>query len=200
MARAKAVDQVVERARPPIGEIVTVVAEGQGDVPVHVPLQVVDPIGRQQRVETFEEILRHCRLGQVEDVLAPAGDLFVAGRGEDPVGMGAREVRVQADHFRLDPKAEAHAERLDVIDQRLQALRIDPWIDGPVAEPGAAVVARAEPAVVEHEALGAKVGRARGKVLQDLQVVVEIDRLPAVVVHRPRRGSRVARHHVLADV
>ena len=71
-------------------------------------------------------------------------------------------------------------------------------VDDPVAEARRVVAAALEPAVVEHEALDADLGRALGELQQPRRVVVEVDRLPRVEDERaegttdaaPARASR----------
>ena len=78
---------------------------------------------------------------------------IVMGIGESPIGMGAKELRVRADHLRFDPQAELHAEASDMGDERVEAGGPLHRIDDPVAERPPVVVAAEEPAVVEHETL-----------------------------------------------
>ena len=95
-------------------------------------------------------------MAEVEHELVAAEHRLVAGVDERPLGVGAVQVAVGVDHLRLDPDAELHAERLHVVDQRRQPVGMRVGRHHPVTEPGAIVAARAEPAVVEHEALDAR--------------------------------------------
>ena len=76
-----------------------------------------------------------------------------------------------------------------MVDQRAEPVGVFPRIDLPVGQRTGVVVAGAEPAVVEHETLGAKGGGLGGDVLEHRQLVVEIDRFPAIVMHRAAGGS-----------
>ena len=71
-----------------------------------------------------------------------------------------------------------------MLDERRQAVGPDLVGDHPVAQPRGVVAARAEPAVVEHEALDAERGGPVGEVPQTLEVMVEVDRFPDVERHR----------------
>ncbi len=160
---------------------------GDGQDAVVVPFQVVDVVFGQDRVEHAEQVVAHVLARQVQHPLLPPLDLV--GGSQHPVGMGAGEVAVEVDHLGLDPEAECHALGPHMRDQRRQSVGPLAPIDLPVAEAGGVVVALAEPAVVQHEALGPQRGGAGGDVLQGGKVVVEIDRLPAVVVD----GARAVR-------
>ena len=105
--------------------------------------------------------------------------------------MGPREVGVEVDHLRLHPQPELHAEPAHSVDQRMQAVRPDPLVDVPVAQPGRVVTAVAEPAVVEHVALRADLRGEPGELGQPAEVVVEVDGLPGVAHHRSRPARMV---------
>ena len=100
--------------------------------------------------------------------------------------MGAREVRVEVDHLRLDPQTELHAETTDGVHERRETLRPDHRVDSPVAEPRGVVPASEEPAVVQDEALDADSSGALGQRQERREVVVEVDRLPRVERDRAR--------------
>ena len=100
--------------------------------------------------------------------------------------MPAREVAVGVDHLGLDPESELHAERADVIDERVQPVRPDLPVHGPVAEARGVVAATLEPAVVEHEPLDADGCRGIGEGRQPGERVIEVDGLPRVQRHRAR--------------
>ena len=63
------------------------------------------------------------------------------------------QIAVGVHHLRLDPQAEVHSERMDSLDERLQAAGKFPGVDDPVAESRMVIVPRAEPAIVHDEAL-----------------------------------------------
>ena len=160
---------------------------GVGDVDqvaVVVPLEVGDVV----LLEQAQQRVAHVGVGaRAPGGRAPAGAATraaVAPAAQHPVGVGAREVGVLVDHLRLDPQPELHAEPLDLVDQRVQALRPHLRVDGPVAQPGPVVSPAAEPAVVEHEPLDADLGRGPGELGEPVEVVVEVRRLPGVDQHR----------------
>ena len=84
-----------------------------------------------------------------------------------------------------------------MVGERAEAVGVLALVDVPVAERARVVVAAAEPAVVEDEALDADRRGGVGEPLQLGDVVVEVDRLPRVEQHLARR-ARVAgaRAHV----
>ena len=140
------------------------------------------------------------RLGdaEVEHLLVPGLDRPLRPRRHDPLRVRAGDVGVGVDHLRLEPQPELHAQLADAVDERVQPVGPDLGRHHPVAEARAVVAAGAEPAVVEHEALDADLGRAVGEVEQPVAVVVEVDRLPhvqrdrALGRDRPRPGPQVA--------
>ncbi len=146
----------------------------------------------------FEQVDADLLPGHVERVLAAAGGLV--GRAEHPVGMGAVEVAVAIDHLRFDPEAEGHAEFRHTVDQGGEARRPFAAVHDPVAEARRVVVAAAEPAVVEDEALRAKGGGAFGDIGQGIEGMVEIDGLPAIVVHRAWAAGIGPGHDPVAEV
>ncbi len=80
---------------------------------------------QQQPIEPTVDRGERVGSGQVEHELMPSEHRFVPRRLEDPVGVGAVEVAVGADHLGLDPQAELHAEPADVVDQRSESVRVD---------------------------------------------------------------------------
>ena len=71
-------------------------------------------------------------------------------------------------------------------------------IDGPIAQSGAIVIARAEPAIVHHEHFHAEFGGFGGEVLLPLFVDRESGGLPGVVEHRAEARSGAAGEDLLA--
>ena len=131
-----------------------------GERAVHVPFEVADVVLARELIEHAEDVLLHVAAGQVEDHLVAQLAARTVGEMDHPIGMRAIEVAIGVHHLGLDPKAEVHAEPVDVFDQRLEALREFLRIDEPVAQAGAIVVALAEPAVIHHEQLDSEFGGA----------------------------------------
>ncbi len=104
---------------------------------------------------------------------------------QHPVGVRADQVGVDVHHLRLHPQPEVEAQRVDPVDQRVQATGPDVLVDRPVTEAPSVVPPAAEPAVVEHEPLHPHLGRGLGELGQPLEVMVEVDRLPRVDEHLP---------------
>ena len=107
--------------------------------------------------------------------------------------MGAGDVGVQVDHFRLHPEPEFHAAGGHGLDQGCEAVRPECLVHVPVAQARVVVAAAAEPAVVEHETLHAEFRRGIGQLDQGGQVVVEVDRFPGVQDHGAGLSGRQAR-------
>ena len=105
---------------------------------------------------------------------------------DDPLGMGAIEVAVRADHLRLDPQTEAKPEVRDRTSDAVDPVGQLAPIDDPVAERAIVRIALAEPAVVEHEELHAEVARGRGDPDEPVVVEVEVGPFPVVEDDRPR--------------
>ena len=155
-------------------------AAGIDEVAVVVPLQVGDRVLLEQRVQPPGDVVVRVRVREIEHLLLPRRRRQRHPPAQDPVGMPAREVAVGVDHLGLDPEAELHAELAHVVDQRMQALRPDVFVDEPVAETGRVVAPTGEPAVVEHEAFDADVGRGIRQSRQLVEGVVEVHGLPRV--------------------
>ena len=149
-----------------------------------VPLDVVDVVPAEDVGHPVEEVVAHLRQAHVQHQLLAAHDLIV--RAKYPVGMRPEEIGVAVDHLGFEPEAEGHAQAPDMLDQRGQPIRIFARIHGPITQRARVIVARAEPAVIQHEALRAKVGGTAGDLFQFLGIVVEINRFPTVVVNRAR--------------
>ena len=67
------------------------------------------------------------------------------------------QLAVGVHHFRLEPKAELHAEPCHMLDQRFESIGINVLRRPPVAEPGLVITPRPEPAIIENEPLRANV-------------------------------------------
>ena len=111
-------------------------------------------------------------------------------------GCCAVEVAIRIDHLGFHPEAEIHAEAVDVVDQRGQAVGEFLGIHGPIAQAGVVVVARAEPAIVHHEALHAQFRGLVGERLLSRLIDGELGGFPRVVEHRAQARRSAARHYV----
>ena len=89
-----------------------------------------------------------------------------------------------------------------MIDQRFEALWVFPRVDLPIAKTCGVVVAAAEPAIVQHEALDAKFGGGIGLGLKLIQAMIEVNTFPGVEGHWTggvRRIGDEVRHHVVME-
>ena len=165
---------------------------GRGVVAVVVPLEVGNLRSGQQGIERTEQIVPHILPPQVEHQLVARGRPLAPVLGKHPVGMHAVELAIGIDHFRLHPEPEFHAEAAHLVGQRGDALRVFARIGSPVAEACAVMVAAPEPAIVEDEAFGPDLRSGLRKRHNPGLVMREIDRFPAVEMHRAR-AHRAAR-------
>ena len=185
MVGAQPVEHGVEAQHVRMRAAAPVRPAGVADVAVHVPLQVGDGVLAQEHVDRRVDVIAHLRPAEVEHELVAEAELRGGRRSQHPVGMGAEEVAVRVDHLRLDPQPELHPRRPHPVDQGVEAVRVDGGVYRPVPEARGVVAAALEPAVVEHEPLRADGGGAVHEVGEHGGVLVEIDRLPGVVVDRP---------------
>ena len=94
--------------------------------------------------------------------------------------MRTVKIRIGRDHLRFDPDAELHSERIDLVDELLQAAPDLILIDGPVPKSGNIQVTFAEPAVVHDEHLDPAGLRLTGDRQELFIIEIEIRRLPVV--------------------
>ena len=125
------------------------------------------------------------RLGdcEVHDELVASTHRFATVVDERPLRIGTKHVAVFVHALWFDPDPEIHPERLHVLDEWSQAMRIHLWRHDPVAESALVVASRTEPAVVENETFDADPRCAASQFEEHVWIVVEIDRLPGVQHH-----------------
>ena len=169
-----------------------------GDVPVHVPLDVGDRPAAENLREHVEQVVDDLRPGQVEHVLAAMLGSRPAGHADCPVRMLGKQPAALADHLRLDPQAELHAQGGDLAGQAVDPVGQLAPVDGPVAERAGVVVAGPEPAVVEDEQLDPQVAGDLGDGQQLGLVEVEVGSFPVIDQDRPRPVAPVAPGESLA--
>ena len=150
-----------------------------------VPLEVADVVLVEQRQDLPLHVLVGAGDRQVEHLLVACRNGQLVACRHDPLGVGARHVRVGVDHLRLDPEPELHPQLADPVDERVQPVGPRVRRDDPVTEPRVVVAAGAEPAVVEHVALDPHARGPLGELEQRLEGVVEVHGLPHVQRHRP---------------
>ena len=125
------------------------------DAAVHVPLDVRDLRLRENFCHHAIDMVHHLRAGEVQHVLVPSGGGPASRRLDDPIRVGAVEVRVLVRHFRLKPQAEPQAQPLHPLCQPGDAAGETVWIGCPVPQARAFVGPCAEPAVVQNKQLHA---------------------------------------------
>ncbi len=161
------------------------------EVAVVVPLEEGDVVVVEQGHQGVPDVGVGVRVLEVEHLLVSPRRRQLAPAPEQPVRMGAGQVGVLVDHLGLDPQTELHAERADVVDERVQPVGPAVPIDGPVSQGLRVVGATLEPAVVEHEPLDTDLGCRVREPGEGGQVVVEVDRLPGVEHDGPRLAAQV---------
>ena len=95
---------------------------GLGPVAVVIPLEKGNIVFREEFVEEAFDVVAHIGASEVEDELIAGFGARASGKIQDPFGMLAIEVGIGIDHFRFDPEAEVHAEGVDLVDERLEAV------------------------------------------------------------------------------
>ena len=170
-----------------------------GEAAVHVPLHIGDVRAGQNGLDLSIDAAPHLRAGEVQHQLiaAPGGD--PAGDAQRPVGVFPVEIAVLADHLRLDPDAEGHAQLLQPGDQGLQPAGQLAVVHHPVPQAAVVVVPLAEPAVVHDEQLDAQRGGGFGDVRQLFGVKAEVGGLPVVDEHRAAGAPEGVLDQVLPD-
>ena len=130
------------RARPHIGHI-----------PVHVPFDVIIRRGSAERIEPVKDMIDNLWPGQIKDQLVASKRWVPTGNRDRPIGMGAVEVTVRVDHFRLDPNAKRQAHVLNALGQRRNAGRKAFRIGGPIAKGATIIRPTLEPTIIQHQTL-----------------------------------------------
>ena len=80
--------------------------------PVHIPLDIRNVIFRKQPVNEINDESDDLRIGQIQHILISSLQHGAGRITVDPVGMGAVQIAVFINHFRLDPDAEVHSQSL----------------------------------------------------------------------------------------
>ena len=147
-----------------------------------VPFDVFDLVVRQNGADPVEKEIALDGQGHVQHHQLASEDLVLAA--QRPVRVRAEDVAVRVDHFRLEPDSEFHALRADMPDERGKAVGVFSRVHLPVRKCPRIVVPAAEPAIIQHEPFGSETGGTGCDLLQLRQVVVEIDRFPAIEMNR----------------
>ena len=159
-----------------------------GQRAVHIPLDIGDRAGIQQRRQLPPDALAHIGAGEIERILVAQRQRFAPRDLQRPVRVGAVEVAVRVDGFRLHPEAERKAKVVDLAAQTVDPLGQLGRVGHPVAQAACVVVAALEPAVVQHEQVATgRFGRG-GQAQQFGLVKIEIAGFPAVEQDGARRG------------
>ena len=160
------------------------------ELPVVVPLDVVNAMSAQHVVEPVTKVGPHVGFREVEDELVALERGHPPAGRQDPVRVGPVQVRVRVHHLGLEPQPELHPESLDVLDQGVQTIGPHVLVNPPVAEPRVVVASPAKPTVVEYEAFHPHARGEIGERLEPVEVVIEVHRLPDIQSHQLLNGMR----------
>ena len=168
---------------------------------VHVPLDIGNGRGIEDPADTFDDIVPHLRLREIEQQLVPAQKISAAKTVmQRPVRVRAVKLRIRADGFRLEPESKLQSHRIQLLTEALQAARKLFRVYGIIAETAGVAVALSEPAVVEHEQLAAQL-LCKLSEPQELRLrEVEHAALPAVVDDGPRPVSPIRRNERFINI
>lgn len=91
---------------------------------IHVPLDVGNGRRIKDPADAFDDMIPHLRLRKVEQQLVAAQKIGTAKAVmQRPVRMPTVQLRIRADGFRLEPKAELQPHRIQLFAESLQAVR-----------------------------------------------------------------------------
>jgi len=158
--------------------------------PVGVPLQIPDPVRRQQPVEGGPDEVGDVVAAEIEQKLVADQDGLTAGGSQDPLGMLRGETGLRADRLGFDPQPEVEPEVVQLGDESVEAVRELGRIDVPVAQAAGVVGPADEPAVVDHERLDTDTGCPARQLELMVRAEVELGREPRVVQHLRCQAAR----------
>ena len=170
-----------------------------GEAAVHVPLHIGDIGAVQHLPDGLIDVLPDLPAGEVQGQLAAPPGVRPPRNPQRPVGMGPVEVAVLADHLRLNPDAEGHAQLLDPGHQGLQTAGELLPVDNPVPQTAPVAVSGAEPAVVHDKQLDVQRGGGLGDAHQLVGVEAELGGLPVVNEHRAAPALERVVNQILPD-
>mmetsp|Transcript_33749 Transcript_33749/g.107199 ORF Transcript_33749/g.107199 Transcript_33749/m.107199 type:complete len:596 (-) Transcript_33749:884-2671(-) len=168
------------------------------EVPVHVPLDVLDVGAAQVGGDHVVNVLADLSATHVEHELVAALGVRPPDLVEAPVGVRLVQLGLDVDHFRLDPQAELEAQGVDVLHQPRETLWELGKVSEPVPEARGGVVALPEPSVVEDQHLAPARGGGARELHDPLVGHPEIHGLPRVDQDRGHLVDESLRHEVLA--
>src|ERR1035441_4442581 len=100
--------------------------------------------------------------------------------------MFAKKIRVRVHHLRFHPQPKVHPQRMNLVDQRLQAIRKLLLVHIPVAQPRVVVLALPKPPIVHNKPVHSQCRcLLRERHLSGF-IHSELRRFPGVVNHRPK--------------
>ena len=152
-------------------------------LPVHVPFYIGNVCAPEDLCYALVDMIHHLRPGQIQHILGTALCGRAAGNLDGPVGMGAVQVRIRRNHFRLKPDTEGKALRLDPFHQRGQAAGEFLFVNCPVSQGAVVQIPVPEPAVVHDQHFDARLLRVPGDLHQLVRVKIKIRGFPVVDQH-----------------
>ena len=148
--------------------------------PVHVPLHIGNFSILQKIRKLPGNRIYNLVPGKIQHILVPPMAGAVPRRFQQPVRVGTVKLTVPADHLRLKPKAELHAERFNPFGESRHAARQLGRVGKPVPKRSCVVVPVPEPAVVQNKQFNSKLLRFGGKRNNFLFVKFHIGCFPVV--------------------
>ena len=138
-------------------------ASAVDEVPVEVPLEVLDRVLAEQGIKALEEVLPGIGVAEVEQLLEPGQRRLPAAGRQDPLRVRAGDVGVRVHRLRLDPQTELHPQPAYVVDEGASPSGQTSASTNQSPSPALLVPAPPEPAVVEDEPLGPDLRRPVGE-------------------------------------
>ena len=104
------------------------------DRAVDIPLHIIDIRAVKNLVYAFDKVVLNLAPTDVESKLITASDSPSARNLHRPVRMCSEEIRILADHLRLEPDAEFQTEVVDLLYQRREPAFDLFLVDVPIAK------------------------------------------------------------------
>ncbi len=171
-------------------------ASGFGEGTVKVPFDIIDAAGRKNLIHLCPNVIAHIFTGDIQYVLKACLTLFPVGQVQTPIRMCPVQIGVGRDHFRFKPDTELHAQRMDAIDQGLEASVQFVFIDGPVTQRPFCVNPITKPTVIHHQHFNAQCMCTAGKVVQLVFVKIKICCLPGIDEQRAAGMAPMRRYQM----
>ena len=162
-----------------------IIARGLKQELVVIPLDVGNVIVTENLVDRFENVAVCTWVGEVNNVLPSSLRWHAVSDLENPIRMFPINIAVGVQHLPLKPEPKLHTRGLDLLNESPETLRPNLIGHLPITKTLGVVSPRAEPTIVQNEALNANLLSDIGKLRELLEVVIEIHSFPKVQSKRP---------------